>query len=249
VIYAHSLAGVGACPVGGSEMAVPASWAMCLGTLAHRAVLWPFMVPVGGERIQQEYGSRSRFTAVVATNVEVLNAQMERAGVAGLKKFEVNLLAGLVNPRGPSSASIAQDWRALGDSGREWVRHGLSIRAQGAAIALAKMFQDPDYVRLWSEVPMFALDGYFGQGNDGPTRQVADLLCFRRDGDVDIVDLKFGSGLPLDEAAQLHAAQLTDYARAVIRRLDAPERKVSARLLYVGRDGTTVSRPVPLATH
>jgi hypothetical protein len=227
-------------------MGVPASWAMCLGTLAHRATLWPFMVPVERARIQQVFVNRSRFKELVATNVEVLNAQMDRTIASRMKKFELELLAGLVSPRGPSDASFAQDWRALGDDGRNWVRKALPARADGAAGALANIFLESDYARVWSEVPMFAMDGYFGQSNDGPERQVADLLCFKTDGDVDIIDLKFSSGNPADEVTHLHAAQLTNYARAVVGRLDAPEGKVSARLLYIGQDGGSVSRFVPL---
>lgn len=207
---------------------------MVLGILAHRCVLWPFAQP--RDRKDRVLTDRSALITAISTTTRTLM----RAAVAAEHGSETTdallVLSGLVEPRGPSAHSeFTAVWPRLPLADRNWIVDHLEEYTHSAATALANGAIPADAVKVWSEVPFLVIDGLFGVDNGTVKNDLrADLICYRPDGDIDVIDLKFGTTTPADWALERDTESIKRYTEALRARLDSSARVVQSTLLYVG---------------
>jgi len=211
------------------------------GILAHRAVLWPFVRPLYGKRFEF-FHDGEHFVGETDVAVDVLEAALRAVTAEPSSEPRRHVAQGLLNVDGPNDGadSFVAEWRKLSASQRDAVLDGLRPMVANAAQALAVRFgtrsvAGKPFTHAWSEVPLFAIAGTHGMLSPDAEHLRADLLIYRSDGDVEVVDLKFGNAKPPEWVIQRDTEQLHRYLEAVRVGMEGTGRRVRGRLLFVGQ--------------
>ncbi len=212
---------------------------MLRGTIAHRAVLWPFTRPVVGTALEGYWNERSQLQIEANTAAEILEGTIRaawQAGTAGAYRTAEALL----NVNGPAdwTAGLRSTTESMSDSDREIVFRSIrSLVGNGARVISdwlkRRGVRGEDITCAWSEVPLMSVTGYFERPNVLLERLRADLVGFRSNGDIDVVDLKFGAKNPQAWRADKDAAQIRAYLDAVQARVVDDGRRITGRIFYV----------------
>lgn len=225
---------------------------MLRGVIAHRAVLWPFTRPCTGNWLEH-YRHHRALQAEVDITMDILESAIRNAWSTG-HTAQYRTVEALLNLNGPSDEKAAFEHisRALTPDQRDVVLAGLRYHVRNAANALeawirTRGMRGDDFVCVWSETPIVAIDGYFDTGHHEGGDVQADLLGFRAGGDVEVIDLKFGTMKPVDWVVEQDRIQINRYLETARAHISDPSRHVIGRLLYVGR-GASTTRWTPWQT-
>jgi hypothetical protein len=211
---------------------------MLIGTLVHRAVLWPMSQPLTGRQLDVLKSATfltERADAGCATIQRVLQPL-----VNGGTEADFDLALGLVNLEGPwRIGSFGQLWTSLSSAGRAEVLRDLNRITEAAATGVSNFIRSVGITSgfttcAWSEVPLFAIDGFFKPEGSEDLRLRADLVIWRERGDIDVLDLKVGRTDPPDWVRKANGDQMSAYVAAVRERVKSGQR-VRGHVLYVGR--------------
>lgn len=211
------------------------------GILAHRAVLWPFVRPVYGRRFTF-FHHAEHYVGETDVAVDVLEAALRGVTVEPASEPRRHMAQGLLNLDGPNDGAdtFVAEWRKLTARDQDAVLDGLRPMAANAAQALTVRFgtlsiTGEPFTHAWSEVPLFAVAGTHGVLAPDAEHLRADLLIYRADGDIEVVDLKFGNANPPEWVVQRDSEQLRRYLEAVRGGMEGTGRHVRGRLLFVGQ--------------
>lgn len=211
---------------------------MLIGSLVHRAVLWPFVRPKTGAHLDQFKDQRhvTRYASMASSTLErALRPLVDDVGV-----HDLDAAIGLISVEGPwGSDQFESHWSRLAPSDRSEVLDELDRLVFNAASGVS------DFVRsvgitggyatcVWSEVPLFAINGFFRTPSGEEDRLRADLVVWRERGDIDVLELKIGNASPPEWVLQRDREQVKRYVREVRRRV-SPSQRVQGRLLYIDR--------------
>jgi hypothetical protein len=208
---------------------------MVLGTLAHRAILWPFIEPAYGSRLTRMKNDQV-FSEIVRRNVLVLTRAYRSQNMdSNDPLITPDVVSALVDRTGGATSHAADPMKQLSMTERSWALQKLPGVCLTAAHALAEDIRSRNYITLRSEVPTQDLDWEPPVFGSPRLQQRLDLVGLARDGVLEIIELKVTSrrGRPdVDDFPQVRA-QL----EAVRARLGERERPLRGRLLYVHTEG------------
>ena len=208
---------------------------MVLGTLAHRALLWPFTEPAYGPRLWRMKNS-DVFAEIVQRNVLVLTrAFRARQSPAPGEPISADLFAALVDRTGGATSQTAEQFIGLTGPERGWVLQKLPVACAEAASALSDDFRIHDYVSVRSEVPTQNLDWEPPAPGEPWLQQRIDMVGLTRDGVLEIIELKFTGRVGYHDANDF--PQVRAQLAAVRARLGDGGRPMRGRLLYVYAEG------------
>jgi hypothetical protein len=218
-----------------------------IGTLVHRAVLWPMIRPLIGRQL--DVFKDAGFLVDRATTAMAVLERCLRPLVTGGTDADRDLALSVMNLEGPwDTESFVAAWDLLGEPARREVFRGLDRVVENAATAVSNFIRSVSIsgARVscaWSEVPLFAADGLLRVEDSGELRLRADLIVWRERGEVDVLELKVGSLAPPADAHKRNLQQVERYVDEVRSRV-GPESRVRGTLLYVGRerDGSELHR-------
>ncbi|MGN8049946.1 PD-(D/E)XK nuclease family protein [Curtobacterium sp. 22159] len=211
------------------------------GVLAHRAVLWPFVRPLYGKRFEY-FHDPERFVGETDIAVDVLEAALRGTQAEPASAPHRHTAQGLLNVDGPNDGAdtFVSEWRQLTTREQDAVLDGLRPMVANASRALATRFGSRSitgkpFTHAWSEVPLFAVAGTHGVLTPDAEHLRADLLVYRADGDIEVIDLKFGNATPPDWVVRQDTEQLRRYLDAVRAGTEGTGRHIRGRLLFIGQ--------------
>ncbi len=211
---------------------------LLIGTLVHRAVLWPLIRPLTGTQL--DVFKDAHFLAARArTGCRTIERAL-RPLVDGGSAADFDTALGLVNLEGPQRVGSFGDlWQRLSPQARIEVLRDLGRIVEAAATGVSNFIRSiglsGDLVTCaWSEVPLFAIDGFFKPEESDDLRLRADLVIWRERGDIAVLDIKVGLTDPPDWVRKANEDQVAGYVAEVRRRVSSSHR-VEGNLLYVGR--------------
>lgn len=221
--------------------------AMLVGSIVHRAVLWPMLRPVTADRLDA-FEDAEFLTERAAVALAVLKRRIE-ALVANASDERRDDLLATVNLEGPwDTGSFEPLWEALRAPAQRELLRRLEPLVTNAARAVSNVVRSRSVlgdrvVCAWSEVPLFAVDGFFRPADGELTRMRADLVVWRERGDIEVVDLKVRSTNVTADVRDDDRAQIGRYVEEVRRRVPA-DRRVRGTLLSIGsaRSDTKIIR-------
>ncbi len=164
---------------------------MVLGTVAHRAVLWPFVEPLFGTRLDV-LSNKTALLRVVHHHVLVLTTALVAASESPSERTRWNQLVALIDRTG---GGHSRGWNPLLElSARDlgWVVQRLAPVCEQAAVALAADFSHHRYLSVRSEVSTSDLDW---QPNSGSPERL-DLIGLMPGGSLQVVELKVSGRSP-----------------------------------------------------
>lgn len=212
------------------------------GVLAHRAVLWPFTRPSMGAWLER-FKEHNVLVGEVDVAMDLLERSVRSSWETG-KMIDYRATEALLNFSGPSddTASFWDTSQQLNDDDRERVFDRLRLMTKSAAEEVENWLRSRStrgraITCAWSEVPVFASDGLIGPPNVLHRHLRADLVGFRSDGEIEVIDLKFGNSRPLEGIAQAHRAQLQKYIDAIADHPSPRGKTVTGRILYIDGSG------------
>lgn len=217
---------------------LPPSGYVLAGLLVHRVVLWPFVRPQTGEQLVR-FKDHMYVTENATSASFILQLKLRRL-MAEDSRQNMDALLAVTEIDGPwGDRSIEQLWTDLSSEHRAAIVRILDSAVKGAARGVSDFIRSVGsrggrVICAWAEVPLFAIDGFFGSPTDGPTRYRADLVAWRQNGDIDVLDLKIGSTTPPEWVLKADRDQVSQYVGEVERRVSST-RRVRGSLLYVAR--------------
>lgn len=208
------------------------------GSIAHRAVLWPFSQPCTGSWLEN-FKKPKEITAEVDLALDVLMPAVNRAwdteDVGDYRTAEA-----LLNMCGPSDykATFAAISSHLGDEDRDKVLGALRRTALFGAEAVehwlrSRSLTGAQWSCVWSEVPLRFLGLYSSDQSAGTPDCRADLVGFRPNGDIEIVDLKFGNAQPQPWVLNESVKQVEKYIQLAKTQAPVAERRVTGQVLFI----------------
>lgn len=225
---------------------------MLRGVIAHRAVLWPFTRPCTGAWLDTYRHQRS-LQGETDITMDVLETAIRSAWATG-HTAQYRTAEALLNLNGPSDekAAFERISRTLSSPARDEVLAGLRSTVRNAAEGLehwirSRSVRGEDFTCVWAEVPLFTVDGYFVRSDAVDKNAQVDLIGFRVGGDIEVIDLKFGSHAPPGWVIERDREQIRRYLNSARGHLTDTTRQVSGRLPYVGR-GTPTAHWTPWQT-
>lgn len=209
------------------------------GSIAHRAVLWPFTRPCVGSWLDH-YRHPRALQAEAESNLDVLQTAISAAWRTGLIR-DYRAAEAMLNLNGPADdkANLERTSRSFTSAEQKEALSGLPMLVRNGANAVeawvkTRGLHGDDFVSVWSEAPLRSIRGFHAE-DEGSIGWQADLVGVRQSGDLEVIDLKFGTMKPQEWVVERAETQLSGYVDAAKRYLAAEGSRVSGKIVFIGR--------------